>query len=92
MDASLGEPVWESGLDGKYICKVLRTGEYTGRLLMYDENAPDTAIVDRPVGLSYGAIFGPDTGDVYEWQTICLEAADNEVEGKGESEVEGDAE
>ena len=71
----MADTVWMSKLDEKYDCRVTRTGERTGILTMINlEDA--TVLVDREVGLSYGAKFGPDFADVQQWQDICVEAVE----------------
>jgi hypothetical protein len=74
----MSELVWQSKLDEKYDCQVVRTGERTGQLTMVETETQKT-LLDRSVGLSYGAMFGPDMGDVAYWQDACVKAADDPV-------------
>lgn len=69
------EIIWESILDSQYICKVTRIDESTGCLTVRDSiNA--FMILEQTVALSYGAMYGPDRGDVAYWQDLCVEAID----------------
>jgi hypothetical protein len=68
-------PIWQSKLDTIYDCTVERTGERTGLLKVTKENQ---VLLEREVGLSYGATFGPDIEDVEFWQEMILEFIDNQ--------------
>lgn len=70
---SENETIWEATLDGVYECRVERLSRDVGRLTM---RQGDNDLLDKEVALSWGAAFGPDVGDVADWQTICAEAAD----------------
>lgn len=65
--------VWEAELDGKYQCRVERTKDYKGRLTV---SCGELEILNEEVGLSYGAIFGPDVADVALWEDMCVAAVD----------------
>ncbi|HKU24530.1 MAG TPA: hypothetical protein VJQ54_03605 [Candidatus Sulfotelmatobacter sp.] len=65
--------VWTSTLDGRYKVTVTRTGDYHGELTISEG---DQVLHREPVGLSYGAIFGPDVSDVADWQQIAVEFVD----------------
>lgn len=65
--------VWTSTLDGKYEITVTRSDDYLGELTV---SQGDLVLHRETVGLSYGAIFGPDVADVAEWQRIAVEFAD----------------
>jgi hypothetical protein len=65
--------VWEAKLDDKYDCVVQRTGDYAGELTI---TADSTVLHREAVGLSYGAIFGPDVADVREWEDKCIGIVD----------------
>lgn len=67
--------VWEATLDNKYHCSVSRTGDYTGKLKVIDTEK-DSIILDKEVGLSYQAMFGPDVDDVRLWEDLSIEAVD----------------
>lgn len=64
------EKVWEARLDNRYEARVDRLSPRTGRLFVIDTTNGKT-LVDRVVGLSYGAQYGPDVDDVDEWQRIA---------------------
>lgn len=68
--------VWEAHLDQKYHCTVTRSSERTGNLKIVDEENKEI-LLEKEVGLSYGAIFGPDIDDVMDWERICIETVDN---------------
>lgn len=67
--------VWESRLDQKYHCFVTRVAEGKGVLKIVDEN--NHILYEKEVGLSYGAIFGPDMSDVSDWEKTCINVVDN---------------
>ena len=67
--------VWTSTLDGKYEVTVTRTDDYHAELTISEGNQ---VLHRKSVGLSYGAIFGPDVADVGDWQRIAVEFADGQ--------------
>lgn len=68
--------VWEARLDNKYHCTVTRVSERKGQLkIVAQEN--QEVLLNKEVGLSYGAIFGPDMDDVMDWEQICIETVDS---------------
>lgn len=67
--------IWESFLDKKYHCSVIRLSENKGQLKIVDEN--NKILLEKEVGLSYGAIFGPDIDDVKTWEEVCISVVDN---------------
>ena len=74
--------IWENTMDaGAWACKVVgildkaRVGELTVTRV-----ADGEVILRRNVGLSYGAIFGPDVEDVYGWEKLCVDAVDSLTE------------
>jgi hypothetical protein len=68
--------VWESKLDQQWDCRVERTGEREGRLIVSRLGDPTVVILDEETGLSYGAIFGPDVEDIAIWREKCTAAVD----------------
>jgi hypothetical protein len=70
-----GELIWSSGLDEKYRCTVTREDAYSGTLRISLANT-DEELTAKPVGLSYGAVVGPDMADVQEWQEFCISFVD----------------
>lgn len=68
--------VWQSRLDKKYHCSVTRLSERKGQLKIVDEENQNV-LLDKEVGLSYGAIFGPDVDDVRTWEEDCINVIDN---------------
>lgn len=69
--------VWRDTLDGRYLVEVQRTGPYTGTLVVFDHDAGDRLIMETDVGLSYGALFGPDADDLAEWQEKVIKFIDS---------------
>ena len=69
------ENIWEAKLDEKFNCKVERLTERTGHLSVTNDETKEV-ILNKDVGLSYGALFGPDVDDVAYWQDLCVEAVD----------------
>lgn len=69
------QEIWKCTLDGRYEVKVVRTGQYSGLLTISENN--ETKFQEE-VGLSYGAIFGPDSDDVELWESIAIDAVDTD--------------
>jgi hypothetical protein len=67
--------IWNSRIDGKYECKVVRVDKYNGTLQIFDG---EKEIFSKPVTLMYGAPFGPDVDDVALWQEQIINFIDNE--------------
>lgn len=71
------EPIWKSTVDKEtWSAEVNQTSDYAG-VLTVTEVATGTVVHSSPVGISYGAIFGPDVADVYEWQETAINVIDN---------------
>lgn len=71
------ELVWWSRLDNKYQIEVHRKGERKARLFIFDHTDGDKVLKSFDVGLSYGAIFGPDIADVSVWQGMAANFVDS---------------
>jgi len=71
------ETIWESELDGKFSCFVVRINKRGGNLRVV-ETATGRELLNQDVGLMYGAQFGPDVGDVAKWQDICTAVVDRD--------------
>jgi hypothetical protein len=67
--------VWTSTLDRRYEVTVTRTDDYHGVLTISEGNQ---VLHRESVGLSYGAIFGPDLADVADWRWIAVEFVDGQ--------------
>jgi hypothetical protein len=67
--------VWTSTLDGKYEVIAARTEDYHAELTISEGNQ---VLHREAVGLSYGAIFGPDVADVADWRRIAVEFVDGQ--------------
>lgn len=67
--------VWSALMDQRYTVQVVRDpGEtHTGQLEIWDG---DERLMQAPVLLSYGAVFGPDISDIHEWQTMAIDFMD----------------
>jgi hypothetical protein len=72
---TMSEPVWQSRLDDKYDVSVTQNDEdaYKGTLRVVENG---DVLLEEPVGISYGAPFGPDVADVAEWQQRAAEFID----------------
>jgi hypothetical protein len=67
--------VWTSTLDRRYEVTVTRTGDYRAEPTVSEG---DLVLHREAVGLSYGAIFGPDVADVADWRRIAVEFVDGQ--------------
>lgn len=84
MDWDSAEPtdgdwvVWWSRLDDRYQVEVTRDPDNTTRakLTIYDHANNDIEVHAEQVNLAYGAVFGPDTGDVSHWRSVASKAVD----------------
>lgn len=73
----MSDIVWYTRLDGKYRVEVERSGDYTAELIIRDGLDGDAKIIHQePVGLMYGAMFGPDAEDVNYWKSRTIEFID----------------
>ena len=68
--------VWKNKLDDKYDVSVERTEQYKGELVIKEG---DKELTRKPVTMVYDAKFGPDVADVYEWENMCVEFIDNQL-------------
>ncbi len=71
------ETIWESELDGKFSCSVVRINKRGGNLRVV-EMSTGRELLNQDVGLMYGAQFGPDIEDVAKWQDICTAVVDRD--------------
>jgi hypothetical protein len=69
-----GEIVWQSVLDGSYTAIVVRRAQYRGVLELWHGAK---LLLQREVGLAYGAIVGPDVENIKEWEDICERFIEN---------------
>ncbi len=65
--------IWEGVLDEKYTVRVSRTEPYRGKLEVLEG---DKLLMESDVSLSYDAKFGPDVGDVAEWEIAAMDFID----------------
>jgi len=77
QDFSHAELVWWATLDDRYQVEVHRTGPRTGILYVFDHRDGDKELASWPVGLSFGAVLGPDIDDVVDWQNKIVDFIDN---------------
>jgi hypothetical protein len=75
--------VWNSELDRRFLCKVVKTEEYRGKLYIIDLT-DNSILLEEPTNISYNALFGPDFHDVLMWEDRCIEL----VDGLKEKDVE----
>jgi hypothetical protein len=73
----MNDIIWRAELDTIFECTVTRTGEYSG-ILKVKNTANAFVLLEKAVGLSYGAKFGPDMGDVADWQDQCCHVVDEQ--------------
>jgi hypothetical protein len=72
--------VWLAKLDERFLCEVVRTGEFReGRLCVFDNDWGLKCIFEEKVDLSYDAQFGPDVADTALWEDMVLEYVDNKM-------------
>lgn len=77
------ESVWSATVDGNtWRAEVTRLGDRRG-LLEISRVSDGHVIHTEEVGLSYGAVFGPDMDDVWYWQTVTLEVVDKFTGAQG---------
>ena len=68
--------LWSGTLDNRYECTVEHKEQYKGQLRIFD-NQTDSILLMEEVGVSYGAAFGADMGDIADWQNRCAEFIDS---------------
>ena len=71
-------PLWDAILDNKYFIYVIRTGEHVGQYNILDIDTQQD-VFSCEVSLAYGAIFGPDVGDVQKWCDMGVDFVDNKL-------------
>lgn len=76
-DSAHPELVWWAKLDDRWQIEVQRTDAYHATLCVFDHDNSDVLAHSEPVGLSYGALFGPDMGDVAHWQDKVMAYVDS---------------
>jgi allophanate hydrolase subunit 1 len=70
--------VWQQTLDGgAYTLRVTRIDEDHGRLQVSVTDG--VQLHEQEVPLAYGALFGPDMGDVADWQEITVNVVDEYI-------------
>ena len=67
--------VWTSILDKRYEVTVTRSDDYLAELTISEGNQ---VLHRESVGLSYGAIFGPDVADVADWRRTAVAFVDSQ--------------
>lgn len=76
------ELVWSGSLDAAtWEALVYRTDPYKGvlkvvRMSPGGQVEVGTVVLEEEVSLSYDALFGPDSADIWDWQTKAIEAVD----------------
>jgi hypothetical protein len=81
--------IWGGTVDGgRFEAHVRPTDEsYVGDFTVVVVETGEK-LIDEKVTLSYGAIFGPDIGDVTEWTGRTVEAVDAWLRAHGETPPE----
>lgn len=69
-------PIWHSLLDGRYLIEVQRIDASYGNFLVFDALDNHKELFHQKVPLRFGAAYGPDVEDVYEWQEIGVKFVD----------------
>ena len=69
--------VWWSKLDNRYQIEIHRKTESMAELVIFDHADNNKVLKTFDVGLSYGAIIGPDIDDVATWQKMACEFVDS---------------
>lgn len=70
------EVVWQATIDGRaWLATVVATGEAEA-VLTVRRVSDEHEILRENVGLTFGAIFGPDVSDVQMWSVMIVEAID----------------
>lgn len=80
MDKTDDKYIWKNTVDGgKYVCSVIRHEEdlYKGYLVVVRVE-DGKVLLNKDVPVSYGAIFGPDVADLYDWEEQCIGAIDGQ--------------
>lgn len=81
--------VYDNTVDsGAFRVAVERIGDYRGRFTVAHQPSGDV-LLDEEVGLSYGAIFGPDVADVDEWQGRAIGVIDGWYASHGQTPPTG---
>lgn len=76
--------IWEDMVDKKYPVRVFSTTDrYAGTFEVLDPADHSKVLFTKPVGVSYGAPFGPDAADVSDWQNAACEFVDKYEENNG---------
>lgn len=78
-EARGGLLVWRAKFDNRYLIEVQRhdPSSRLANLVIWDHEREDSEIACWEVGLSYGAVFGPDIDDVMTWQDKVADFVDN---------------
>lgn len=71
--------IWHSHVDDNaYTAWVTQEDDGYKGILRVQRNSDNEMILERTVGVSYAARFGPDIGDVNLWEEFTLNAIDNQ--------------
>lgn len=73
--------VWSNRLDRRFTAQVHRLPDdrYKGVLLIFDEGRDGVLLAYVEVPLAFGAIFGPDVGDVRSWEDHVADYIDARI-------------
>jgi hypothetical protein len=81
-EATVDDHAWKAQVDG------IESNNYRG-VLTVRRLSDDKEILREEVGLSYGAIFGPDVSDVNLWGAMVLGSIDHYLAQHPEEETDG---
>lgn len=73
----MNELLWQNTVDRTWKVSVVRTSERLG-LLEISRLSDGSKIYSEVVSLAYGAVFGPDYDDVFQWEQIALKVIDTQ--------------
>ncbi len=85
----MNEIIYRSTVDDAAWLMVVEATEdkYKGVLKVTNMADPSVVLLEEEVGLSYGAMFGPDTEDVAAWGQMTIAAIDQYIADHQPDEV-----
>jgi hypothetical protein len=80
MDKTDDKYIWKNTVDGgEYVCSVIRHEKDLYKGYLFVVRVEDgKVLLNKEVPVSYGAIFGPDVADLYDWEEQCIGAIDGQ--------------
>lgn len=71
------EIIWENSVDNNTYQVVVYGHNDTPYIGTLKVTKDDLVLYEEKVGLSYGAVFGPDAFDVEAWKTMVMNVIEN---------------